>query len=104
MELDVGTGSDTGCEFGDAERAACSFEFAHQTEFLSDGEHVDALLSGTETLNGGIDFLIGGIVERLRLQNVTDHSIGILFKHQSTEDGLFKIIVTRGDASTVIKD
>ncbi len=79
------------------------FEVAVEAQTLGDGEHVDALLGGSECLDGCIYLLIGRVVERFGLEDVAHHCVGVLLEHQRSEHGFFEVVVAGRDASPVVK-
>ncbi len=80
-------------------RASHLIESAVEAQLLSYRQHVDRLLRRAESLDSLIYLFIGRLIEAVGLQNVTNHGVGIFLKHQSAENGLFKILVLRKLAS-----
>ena len=91
MILYVGRGSHLSAELGDIIRSAHLIELAHIAELLGNGENVNRLFLQIQSADGLIDGAVAWVIKTFRPQDFAHLVVSILFNHERTEHGLFKV-------------
>ena len=68
---------------------------AVKAKLLGHREHINRSLHRTKGLHRFINLLVAGIIEALRLQDVANHGVSVLFEHQCAKHSLLKFSVVR---------
>ena len=95
MIVNVGRARHAPGELADAHGATHLVERTVGTQLLGDGEHVDGALTRSQRLDGGVDFLVGIVVEHLGFQDVRHFGKCRLLEHQRSEHGFLDLQVLR---------